>query len=91
MIENTAFDDEVVNHFPTSFMRRRHRQTDDLNKRLRRFLLELEKRERNKVTGTSNLDDFHSDTKLLSAKDDGIVELRQMITEGIFSYLGVGR
>lgn len=87
MNENTAFDDEVVNHFPTTFMRRRHRQADDLNKRLRGFLLDLEKRERNKVTGTSNLGGFHSDTKLLSAKDDGIVELRQMITEGIFAYL----
>ena len=88
MTENTAIEDEVVNHFPTTFMRRRHRQADDLNKRLRRYLLDLEKRDRNKLVGTSNLGGFHSDTKLLAAKEDAIVELRQLITDGIFAYLG---
>jgi uncharacterized protein (TIGR02466 family) len=88
MTENTAFEDEVVNHFPTTFMRRRHRQAEDLNKRLRKFLLDLEKHNRNKLVGTSNLGGFHSDTKLLSEKDESIVELRQLITEAIFAYLG---
>ena len=88
MTENTAFEDEVVNHFPTTFMRRRHADTDGLNKQLRELFLGIEKRERNKLVGTSNLGGFHSDTKLLANKDEAIVTLRQMITEGIFAFLG---
>lgn len=87
MTENTAFADEVSNHFPTTFMRRRHGDVGDLNKRLHDFLLELEKQEANKVVGTSNLGGFHSNTQLLSSKDDAIAELRQMITQAIFAYM----
>lgn len=88
MTANAAFEDQVSNHFPTTFMRRRHAGTDDLNKRLRNYLLELEKRESNKLAGTSNLGGYHSDTQLLSAKDEAIVELRQMIFDGILAYVG---
>jgi uncharacterized protein (TIGR02466 family) len=88
MPENTAFEDEIVNHFPTTFMRRRHADNGDLNKRLRKLLLDIEKRERNKLVGTSNLGGFHSGTKLLANTDEAIVTLRQLITEGIYAYLG---
>ncbi len=88
MNETAAFEDEVVKHFPTTFMRRQHNNRGDLHDRLRGFLIALEKREKNKRVGTSNLGGFHSDTKLLSANDGAIVELREMITEGIYTYLG---
>ncbi len=88
MTANAAFEDQVSNHFPTTFMRRRHAGTDDLNKRLRYYLLELEKREKNELAGTSNLGGYHSDKQLLSAKDEAIVELRQMIFDGLLAYAG---
>ncbi|MFP6774768.1 MAG: putative 2OG-Fe(II) oxygenase [Alphaproteobacteria bacterium] len=87
MAENATFEDEVTHHFPTTFMRRRHNKTEDLNRRLSRFLLDLEKQGGNKRAGTSNVGGFHSDTQLLSAKNDAIAQLRQMITEGIYAYL----
>ena len=88
MNEKPAFEDEVVNHFPTTFMRRQHSDTADLHDRLRSFLLGLEKQEKNKRVGTSNLGGFHSDTKLLSAHNDAIAELREMITAALYTYLG---
>lgn len=88
MNENAAFEDEVVSHFPTTFMRRHHNDKDDLNERLRKFLLGMEKNARNKLIGTSNVGGFHSDTNLLTAKDDAIVELRQLINDGILTYVG---
>ena len=88
MTAKTAFKDEVANHFPTTFMRRRHQGTADLNSRLHSYLLALEKRERNKLAGTSNVGGFHGDTKLLSGTDGAIVELRQMIFDGVLAYVG---
>ncbi len=88
MTAKTAFEDEITNHFPTTFMRRRHGASGDLNSRLHSYLLKQEKRERNKLAGTSNLGGYHSDTQLLSAKDEAIVELRQMIFEAILTFVG---
>lgn len=87
MSETDAFSDEIVQHFPTTFMRRRHRDTGELNKQLRRFLLDMEKSGRNKIAGTSNLGGFHSDTKLLNHDLPAIRELREMITQGIFAFV----
>ena len=68
-------------------MRRQHNDTADLHDRLRRFLLGLEKQEKNKRVGTSNLGGFHSDTKLLSTHNDAIAELRKMITAGLYTHV----
>jgi uncharacterized protein (TIGR02466 family) len=85
--EAITFADEVVQHFPTTFMRRRHANCEDLNKRLHRYILDLEKTGRNKRIGTSNIGGFHSDTHLLQAQDDAIAELRNLISQAINDYL----
>ena len=87
MTPNIHFEDEITNHFPTTFMLRRHREVNALNSELHRYLLNLEKTERNKVTGTSNLGGYHSDTQLLSSTNDAISALRQLIFDGVLAYV----
>lgn len=85
--ETATFEDEVASHFPTTFMRRRHKGREELNKKLRRLLLDMEKGARNKLAGTSNVGGYHSDTHLLQKDDEAIAELRGMIGQGIEAFL----
>ena len=66
MSDEATFEDEIKEHFPTTFMHRRYKGREHLNDRLSNFLLQLETISKNKTDGTSNIGGFHSDTKLLA-------------------------
>lgn len=88
MAESQAgYEEELFTHFPTHLLRRRYSDRDEMNKGLRKLLLQMERNARNKIHDTSNIGGYHSDTKLLNSTESPIKALRQLITDAIVAYM----
>lgn len=73
--------------FPTLMMARTFEGVDDLNRRLAKLMLEIEKQAKDVSSGTSTVGGYQSDNSLFSRNEPEIAILRQMIGEALEEYL----
>lgn len=73
-------------HFPTPMMQREYDGVDQLNADLRDLLLNMEANAFNKVSGTTNIGGYHTDTKLFERTEPAVTAFRALVQEAIVDF-----
>ena len=85
-MQPTVKEKDLALHFATPMMQREYEGVDELNAALARLLLHMEKNERNKVSGTTNIGGYHSDTKLFERPEPEIAAFRALVQEAVVEF-----
>lgn len=85
-MQPTVKANDLALHFATPMMQREYDGADDLNRALSKLLLGMEKNDRNKVSGTTNVGGYHSDTKLFERPEPEIAAFRTLVQEAVVDF-----